>query len=229
LATRNSSTGTATIVAFAADLLGVVATFVLTAALVVVVSEAVLGRRISIEGAWLRVRPRLLPIIGASLLVTIIWFVATPFFLAPGVYFYVLLSLAVPAVVLEGQPVRASLRRSSSLIRGAWWRTFGILLLGLLVQVVISGVITLVLGIIGGLVAGSSATSAGGLLTVSGVLGLSVGALLVRAVISIVAASVTRPIYAGVVALVYVDRRIRAEGLDVTLAEAARGGQSGSP
>jgi hypothetical protein len=228
LGTRGSAGVTALLVNLVALLLSSIATFVLSAALVVVVGEAVLGRRISIEATWQRVRPRLWAIIGASLLTTLLWGIASVFFLLPGIYFYVALSLAVPAVVLEGQPVGASVRRSFALVHGAWWRTFGILLLGYLVRTVVSSVITIVLGLIGGVATGYFTTS-GGLFNLGDLSARSTGYLLVLSVIGFVAATVTRPIFAGVVALVYVDRRIRSEGLDVTLAEAARGGQPGTP
>ena len=48
-----------------------------------------------------------------------------------------------PAIVLERQPVVPSLRRSRRLVNGAWWRTFGILLLVNIIAQVISGILSL--------------------------------------------------------------------------------------
>jgi hypothetical protein len=49
-----------------------------------------------------------------------------------------------------------------------------------------------------------------------------VAALVIGAIGSILAATVTRPISAGVNVLLYVDLRMRREGLDLTLREAAQ-------
>ncbi len=46
--------------------------------------------------------------------------------------------------------------------------------------------------------------------------------LLLTAVMNIAARAVTTPISAGVIVLLYIDRRIRLEGLDVTLVQTVR-------
>ncbi len=51
--------------------------------------------------------------------------------------------------------------------------------------------------------------------------GIGFGALLLIALGGVLATAVTAPFVAGAVALLYVDRRIRAEGLDIELARAA--------
>ncbi|SBW20251.1 putative membrane protein [Candidatus Protofrankia californiensis] len=126
----------------------------------------------------------------------------------------VALVLSTPAFVLEGGTINTALRRSWILVRCAWWRTFGILLLtGIIVTVVVS-VLTIVIGV---------AFAAGGDSMTVPVTGDLTGTnLAVTAVVNIIIITAIMPIMAGVVVLLYIDRRIRLEGLDMTLAQAAR-------
>ncbi|CAM5588285.1 hypothetical protein SMICM304S_10205 [Streptomyces microflavus] len=57
-------------------------------------------------------------------------------------------ALAAPALMLERQGIIASLRRSAKLVRGAWWRTFGILALTQLLVLLVSFVVSIPFGII---------------------------------------------------------------------------------
>jgi hypothetical protein len=50
-------------------------------------------------------------------------------FVVPGVYLFVRWYFVPQAVVLEGARNAAALRASSRLVAGAWWRTFGLVLL----------------------------------------------------------------------------------------------------
>ncbi len=219
-----ASAGPGAIVSYLAGL-------VLTGALVIVVGRAVLGQAITTPEVWQALRPRLWALLGLSLLSGLIaaaptivavvvavvavgaaggvgLVIAIPAVLAglaASVYLGVRLSLAPAALVLEKGSVVVSLRRSSVLAHGSWWRLFGILLLTGVIAGTLSAVIGVPLGI-AGVVAGAS-NSAGFLVA------QQVGAGLVSVIVS--------PFSAGVHALLYVDRRMRAEGLDVALNAAA--------
>jgi hypothetical protein len=124
------------------------------------------------------------------------------------------LSLTLPAVVLERiSPVNA-IKRSWQLTRGSFWRLFGILILTWIIVTVASEVLTIPFNIVGAVIGGGSASP----FTATA----SVAALIVSAIGTILAATVTRPISAGVNVLLYVDLRMRREGLDLTLRDAAR-------
>src|SRR5262249_60338781 len=56
------------------------------------------------------------------------------------VWIWIRFSLAAPAVILEGAGPIAALRRSWQLVRGSWWRVFGISLLALL-DVILIGLV----------------------------------------------------------------------------------------
>lgn len=130
---------------------------------------------------------------------------------------------AAPAVVLERVGVMASLRRSWGLVggpsTGPFWRVFGIRLLTAVITGVASTVITfpislLLLGVVAATTIGSGSSDGGTLLVaqtlVSGLTALLTGAL-------------TTPFSAGVDALLYVDGRMRREGLDIQLIQSAQG------
>ncbi|MFF5990207.1 hypothetical protein [Prauserella flavalba] len=180
----------------------------LTGLLMVVVGKAVLGQPITFAEAWEELRPRVLPLLGLTLLVALIVAVGTVLFIVPGIAAYVFLSLATPALVLERGKVGKSLGRSTALVRGSWWRVFGILLVALIITFVISLIIQIPFGFAGGADIGQ---------------GASTGSLLIGELGRAVAQTITVPFAAGVTALLYIDQRMRREGLDRELARAAGG------
>lgn len=203
--------------------------------LTVVVAEAVLGRRISIGETWRKVRGRLLPLLGMTLLVSLGFAVAigivvgiivllavtaplaltvtVAILLGAGLLVAIIwaaikISLAAPALVLERVGPIDSLRRSWSLSRGQWWRIFGISLLAQLIVGTISNIVQLPGAVILGVSAGDSGTP-------------SLAALILVQLVSVAVSALTAPFTAGVTALLYLDQRIRKEALDVTLMAAA--------
>jgi hypothetical protein len=187
-------------------------TTITTGVAVIVIGEAVLGDRISPADTLARLRGRIWRLIGLGLLVSLITVVAFFLLVIPGIYVAVALSLVTPVFILEKTTVRAALGRSNELVRGAWWRTFGILILAYLVGTIVGGLIQLPFAIFAG---GSSS-----FLTPSG--DVSTGSEILLAVGKVVGGTLTTPIVAGTIALLYVDRRIRREGLDMVLAQSAR-------
>jgi len=224
------------------------ATVLLTGILTVVVSRAVLGEHLSIGDAWALARPQLPRLIGLTLLVGLI--VAAPFAVAsvPGlaaaaagadggavallitggvlmaipvaVWLYVRVVLSTPALMLESatdsagaahrSTVTGAIRRSSRLVAGSWWRVFGIVVLATALAWVISQVVAVPAALLSLLVGGFTET---GTMTLPG--------LVLTGLAGIVATTITAPFTAGVIVLLYVDRRMRREGLDIALARAA--------
>ncbi|HSR82946.1 MAG TPA: glycerophosphoryl diester phosphodiesterase membrane domain-containing protein [Streptosporangiaceae bacterium] len=127
------------------------------------------------------------------------------------VLLWVRLSLTMPAVVLERISPVGAVKRSWRLTRGSFWRLFGILLLTLLIVIVAGYVLALPFAFIGSIVGGGS------LNIFAAPVSTPLTTLIIGAVGSIVAATVTRPIGAGVNVLLYVDLRMRREGLDLAV------------
>ncbi len=124
----------------------------------------------------------------------------------------VMLSLTIPVIVLERRGPFAAAGRSWRLIWGSYWRVFGTYLLIYLIASTISFAINLPLGLASGLAGG---LGSGGKATVS-------LAVILYSVGEIAIASLTAAIETGVVVLVYADMRMRKEGMDLLLQQAAQ-------
>ena len=218
--------------------LGLLSGAVMAGVVTVVVGKAVLGRPLTLAEAWSTVRPVLLKLIGLSLLTGLIvggvvlggTLLAAVLFqlgvagavlggltvlaaLTAAVWVYVRIALAPCALVLEHIGITASLRRSAVLVKGDWWRVFAILLLILVIALFVSLTLQVPFEAAG-------AGSLGGILDPErDVLGAR--ALIMSGIGSIITTTLVSPFTAGATALLYVDRRMRAEGLDVALAAAA--------
>ncbi|WP_432565065.1 glycerophosphoryl diester phosphodiesterase membrane domain-containing protein [Kineococcus sp. SYSU DK003] len=217
-----------------------VAVLVLNGMLIVSVSRAVLGRTIGFGELWATCRSRILPLIGLSLIITFATLAVGVVTLGPGIllvvfsgsdlvtglgvvalllgllgwlaggaFLWVRWSMATPAMLLENLGVGASLKRSSGLTRRSFWRTFGILLLtAIVVYVVVMAVAVPFTGLGAVLGQGFGTADAG--------VGLAASQT-VSTLGSVVGSIVGYPFLASVTALLYVDLRMRREGLDVEL------------
>ncbi|MFF9847249.1 oxidoreductase [Streptomyces litmocidini] len=133
-------------------------------------------------------------------------------------WIWVRFSLAPAAAVMEGQGAFASMRRSSSLVRGSWWRMFGCLLVAGLMASVVSGLIQQALSLLVSVPLSTgdfSGDDEGALIaSFATLIGfLVIGQMVIQAVVSLFP-----PIVTG---LLYVDQRIRKENLAPELARAA--------
>lgn len=227
-----------------AALITVLGTVLATAMLTMVISRAVLARPVTTREAWSDARPQLLRLLGLTLLLGLLGVGLLALGVAPGVvvalvgsveagialgvlgavaalvvcvWLLIRFSLASPALMLEKQGVFKSMARSAKLVRGSWWRMFGIQLLATFIVFMVSGVIETPFVILAA-IAGEGGVS--GLLS-SNSGGYSWTSLVIIGVGSVIGSTITFPISAGVVALLYVDQRIRREALDIELARAA--------
>ncbi|WP_078954124.1 oxidoreductase [Streptomyces globisporus] len=133
-------------------------------------------------------------------------------------WIWVKFSLAPAAAVMEGQGALASMRRSSSLVRGSWWRVFGYLLAVGAMATVASWVIQQVVSLlISAPLAATDFSSDDPTALITSFMVLF-GFLAVSQLISQGIVSVFPPLVA---ALLYVDQRIRKENLAPELARAA--------
>lgn len=226
--------------------LTLVATAVLTGVVTVSVSTAVLGRRTPGAELWRRVRERLWALVGLSVVISALPGIAVALLLVPGVVLTVsgalggsggsvvggvlllllggLLALALglwlatrlllapAALVLEGQGVGGAMKRAWGLSRRGFWRLLGIWVLTAVCISVVAGVVSAPFGIIGAIAGTAVGLDSPWYLPVT--LGTSgVGTALVSTVVY--------PLQSAVTALLYVDQRMRQEGLDVELARSA--------
>ncbi|MEU6061620.1 hypothetical protein [Streptomyces sp. NPDC047097] len=225
-----------------AVLLGLVASIFTTALLTNVISRSVLGREVRFADVWRESRPRLPHLLGLTVLLPAMNIGIAAVALLPGllllstpearvpliflgglggiaamVWLNIRFALASAALMLERQGVIGSLKRSAKLVRGAWWRTFGIMALTILLTLLISIIISIPFGIIALIFDGGGFT---GIMSGTGT-DFGWAFLIITGVGSVVSSAITYPIASGVPVLLYVDQRIRREALDLELVRAA--------
>ncbi|MEO6714536.1 MAG: glycerophosphoryl diester phosphodiesterase membrane domain-containing protein [Mycobacteriales bacterium] len=215
IATRDSPVGSDVplLVNWFNGFVGMVTWGVINAALAVIIGDAVLGRPVVRGAAWAQIRPRLGAIAGAAVVTSILLVVGFLVFVIPGIYLSVALAFTTPAIVLEGRGIIAAMKRSRALVSGAWWRTLGVLLLAGMICSFLYFVISVTFVAI----AGADNLYA----LASSDVDFSVAQIAIVTLGGIIAWTLVGAIMGGVSVLLYMDRRMRREGLDVALAQAA--------
>jgi hypothetical protein len=220
-----------------ASLITAVATLLSAALLTVVISRAVLGKPIDLATAWREARPRLLPLLGLSLLVPLICAVVMFVGILPGlllgsdgltllgmfvalgvvVWLWIRFALASPALMLERQGVIASMKRSAKLVQGAWWRVFGITVLINLLMALVAMILAIPFAAL------AMAFSVEGLADLANTSAFEKdwSFLILTGIGGVVTNALVYPIVSGVSVFLYIDQRIRREALDVELGRAA--------
>jgi len=180
-------------------------------AVVRAITDVALGRPATIGSVLSDTLRRYLPLLGLialGFLMFIGWFIAEiigfVLLILPGfavfcaaVYLAVRWSLVLAAMMAEDiGPIRG-LGRSWNLVAGSWWRTFGILLIVGIMQLIITYGLFILFGVIAALFSTGDFQAAL----------VQVGSTLLSAVVS--------PIAYIAVVLLYFDLRVRKEGLDL--------------
>jgi membrane-anchored glycerophosphoryl diester phosphodiesterase (GDPDase) len=235
-------------------ILGLVADAILLGIITLEVARGTLGEKLPLAGLWRRARGRIWALVGWSaaiggvglvgvLVIAVVIGVLVATGGTAGIVIGVLLGILaffaaivlaawlgtklslVPSVLLlERTRLGTAIRRSWALTRGYFWRTFGIELLVAVIVGLASSIVLLPVTFIIGLITLSSQTSVGSApddqttfitFTVTTVLSAIVGAI--TAIISTSATS-----------LIYIDLRIRKEGLDLELMRYVEGREIGS-
>jgi hypothetical protein len=202
-----------TVPGIAVTLVNAALSAVLIGMITLVVGDAVLGKPVSAADVWQRTRPMVWRLLGASIAAGMLPYLGLVLFIVGGVFLWGALALTTPALVLERCTVREALRRSWRLAVPDWWRVFGYRLLASLLAGIVAGVVAVPGAIIAIAFFSLGADHSG----------LAAGAYVVLAVFSGLAGLLTQPFLAAVVALIYIDRRMRAEALDLSLTRAAAG------
>jgi hypothetical protein len=97
-------------------------------ALAVAVAGVYLGLPATVSGAYRATRPILGSLLRSYLLMYILFILLAILLVLPAIYFMVCWILVAPVIIVEECFGMAALRRSRTLIRGSWWKTFGIVL-----------------------------------------------------------------------------------------------------
>lgn len=202
-----------------------------TGLLTLSVSRSTMGQKLSISETWQMLHGRKLALVGASILSSLISMgsvlvigLAVPINMIAGddaalisllplsvialilaLYLSTRLLFVPQVLVLERQGVFAAFKRGWLLTRGSFWRVLGIYLLASVISSVVSSLVSTPISMVGGIL-----TFLSPLLTA-----------LITGLATIVSLLVTIPYTASSAAILYIDIRMRREGLDIQLARAA--------
>jgi hypothetical protein len=229
--------------AFAVLVVNGLANVLLSGMLTVVVGRAVFGASITMGEAWSLMGRRLWALLGFTALqaLAVGVLIGVPFGLIIAtnqalpvvavligfplllcsfvlvVYLWTMVTFTPAIIVLERMPVFAAITRSFALIRRSFWRVFGITALATLVAQVLAFALAWpfrVGGEVLQLVVDSRLGKLGAVALSS--VGLSIGDVIVL------------PFLAGVIVLLYTDRRMRGEAFDLVLQTGASGDEPSS-
>lgn len=195
--------GLATLVALPFNMAGHV---LLSAAMALLISDAYVGRSLSVTSALRRAFERLWPLMGALALSSLGILLGFLCLIVPGLLLTIRWMFMTQAIVLEGNDARASLGRSHELTRGKAGSLFVLYLMLALFGIV--------LHVVQGALVPDSVEAVPGL----------------RELLGIVPQILVSPLSAAALTLAYFDARVRNEGFDrQQLAAGLRQGASVSP
>jgi membrane-anchored glycerophosphoryl diester phosphodiesterase (GDPDase) len=134
------------------------------------------------------------------------------------------LSLVPSAIMIERLSIRAAMARSWSLTKGYFWRTLGIELLVAVILNTVTSIITTPLSFIAPLIIQlTDPNGQNGATTII----ITIGITILTLIVSIVFSAITSVVSAATAALLYIDLRMRHEGLDLELARYVEARQAG--
>jgi hypothetical protein len=174
-----------------------------------VVGDSALGHAVSAGSVWRQVRPRMWGLIGLSLIIGLaegigLMAMGVGWLFVTGVF-----AVAIPALVLERVGVVRAIGRSWDLTIRSFFRVLGIRLLAILVSRVLLLVIASPFLIFGNVILTSGGLDQSPLRTLLGVSVIALGTM---------GGNVLAAPFLGCVdGLLYLDRRMRSEGLDIQL------------
>ena len=222
-------------------LLSLVASAFLQGVMVVEVASGTLGERLRFGALWKGAAKRIWPLLGWTAMVAgaitvvfavfvlaivlaaltgpvalvatiVVGLVAGLGLLVLAAWLGTKLSLVPSIIVLEGVGIGASMRRSWRLTTGYFWRTFGTLLLVGVILYMASQIVVQPVSLIGTILAAIIDPTGTG-----AAIAITVVTLVVTLVLSLLIGAITAVVQAALVAVIYIDLRMRTEALDLEL------------
>jgi hypothetical protein len=247
------SVGTGLILMIVPVLLSLVVSALLQGIVSLEVARATIGEKLTFRGLWRLAKGRVGVLIGWSALLSLVLLVAVVLFalaitlaisagtpesilgafglaIIVGIAGFVVaawigikLSLVPSILMLERVTLRTAIARSWSLTNGYFWKTLGITFLVNFIINVATQIISTPLSIVAGI--------GGSLINVNGEeqTGIVIAAVsyLISGVVSILVGAVAIVLLSAVTTLIYIDIRMRKEGLDIELARFVEARQTG--
>jgi len=165
------------------------------------VADAYLGEEVGWRSSLRFALRRLPAVVAVALLSGIIVGIGTLLCVIPGIYFYVAFSVAVPVLLVEGAGPSRALGRSRELVKGRWWGTCGVAVVGYLLVSIVSLALT---GLVVGVAFANPARN-----TVTG--------FALNTLAGTIGSMIATPAAAAFITVLYIDLRVRKEGFDLLL------------
>lgn len=178
-----------------------------TAACVRAVAAAYLGHKVTWQESLRFAFRKLLPLIALAILTGLLTALGLIALLIGAVFVFVRLAVGTPVMLVEDAGVTDSMSRSWNLVKGNWWRCFGVYLIISILAGILAALIQGLL--IAPIFANSDSELLGASLTTLG---------------GIISATITVPLQAAVLTILYFDLRVRKEGFDLALLSEGVGG-----
>lgn len=246
--------GTTLLTTLLAICLSLVANAWLQGIIVLEVSRATLGEKLTLRGLWGHAKGRMGALVGWAVLIAvvlifaigvvvgIIWVMVATLgalgiglgvlvgilgglvLVLLGVWIGTKLSLVPSIIMLERLTIGESVRRSWALTNGYFWKTFGIQLLVYVILSFAGSIVTAPFSIIAPILVyfvdpNNTGTGYG--------IAIAIAAYVVQLLVTLVVSAVTAVIQTAATALIYLDLRMRKEGLDLALAKFVEARQAG--
>lgn len=164
------------------------------------------------------------PNAGGFVLIVLMTLVFYAGFFVLAAWFGVRTVLVPSILVIERLTLGRAIARSWRLTHRSFWKTFGILLLVGLIIGTASNIITLPVQFIGGL-AGGLLNPTGG--TTESMMATLIGVSILLTVVSVIVGAIGLIVQSAATSLIYIDLRMRKEGLDLELARFVEARQAG--
>jgi hypothetical protein len=190
--------------------LSIVAVLIANGALSLSLVDAYIGQPLDWVASLRAAGSRLGSLLWLAILWTVLVIVGFIAIILPGIWLLVVWSVGIPALMFEHLGGFKALGRSFDLVRGRWWATFAELLVAIIMLVLVSLVLGLILGAIE-----------------KGLKVDSIGLWLAfNWLIALFSDLVSYPFIAAVIAVIYIDLRVRKEALDLELLAGGLGSPS---
>jgi hypothetical protein len=138
--------GIALLVAGIGLAIGIIITAVLQAAMLRGAAQASLGDTVDIEASYRWGLKRFPSVLLVALLVGLVVLIGFILLIVPGFIFWVMLSVAIPALVIENRRGTDAMSRSWNLVKGHFWHAFGTIFVALLIAGLVGSILTAIGG-----------------------------------------------------------------------------------
>ena len=186
-------------------LLSMIFSAVSQAATVVAVSQVHLDRPASVFDSFSRIKGQIFPVILLSFLISLAAGAALIAFIIPGIYLFLMWSLAVQSKVLEDKGILDSLSRSMDLTKGTRGRIFVIGLLFIVLSIAMNWLVQMPI------------VAAAGVSSQRALVRSTMLWQVISQAVGFVAQCLAGPLVTIALSLVYYDQRVRKEAFDLQL------------